>query len=529
MEEIKIRELPSKGLINSTDYIPVEDEDGTKKVFVKHFRSLITSSLYFNTVQDLKNSDDIGLREGDICETLGYYTPGDGGAARYRITYNPSAIDDGKMVHDLMYSSTLKAEIILDNIINVHQLGAKGDGVTDDTDAIQTAINNSDARTVKFNNNKSYVIRNTININKSNTIIEGDGGILYPHFVDGIYIGSETIDNTNFIHNIRIHDLNFDCSKATSAVVIDNSYKVDIVGSMMTNITSKGIRMNNSEFINIDKCYFLANEDGSMIVIDGTKIDTALSLSSRTVNITNCIFKDFYKGIYIMSSGNNNEKLNTLVNLKNCHYVSKVSTSCCIDIASPIQMLSVDSNTVDKCNTFLSFGGASTGNVACKNISCLNTRYIFNIGTQSGILNIAGSINMDDSAILFKQMQGKLHSNIAWGLIPSGANYEILPIGEIFDNIHPALYDDMEGYSISGNTLTLSEARNIFVDWDSASNLSDIRNGIKGQLLYIKSSTDRSIIASENKIVLTHSSIALDTCAGIMLKFDGLKWIQIQV
>lgn len=81
MEEIKIRELPEKENVKATDYIIIEDDDGTKKTLIKHFRSLVITSLYFNNIHELKESANIGLKDGDICQTLGYHEPGDGGGS----------------------------------------------------------------------------------------------------------------------------------------------------------------------------------------------------------------------------------------------------------------------------------------------------------------------------------------------------------------------------------------------------------------------------------------------------------------
>ena len=40
-EDIKVRELPEKTSILPTNHFIVEDEDGTKKVLAKHFKSLL--------------------------------------------------------------------------------------------------------------------------------------------------------------------------------------------------------------------------------------------------------------------------------------------------------------------------------------------------------------------------------------------------------------------------------------------------------------------------------------------------------
>ena len=120
-------------------------------------------------------------------------------------------------------------------------------------------------------------------------------------------------------------------------------------------------------------------------------------------------------------------------------------------------------------------------------------------------------------------MLGKLQSNIMWDLIPTGASFKNTPIGELYDNIYPIQYSDIQkGYSIANSKLTLREVRNMHVDWSSSTNnLTEIANGVKGQLLYIKSSTNKSIITSDN------ISVQLGQYNGILLKYNGTKWVPI--
>ena len=67
MDTVKIRELPQKsGSISLTDLIIIEDNDGTKVAEVGEFRSLLQQSIYFNTVDDMKNAT---LHEGDVVRT----------------------------------------------------------------------------------------------------------------------------------------------------------------------------------------------------------------------------------------------------------------------------------------------------------------------------------------------------------------------------------------------------------------------------------------------------------------------------
>lgn len=528
MEEVKIRELSEKSSINTTDSLIIEDEDGTKKVSVKHFRSLVLSTLYFNSIKELKESSDIALREGDICKTLGYYEPGDGGGSTYVIKYDPAAVDDGMFIHNLAYSDTLRAEIILNDTINVHQFGAKGDGSTDDSKAIQTAIDNSASRIIEFSNGKKYCIKNTIIIKKSNTIINGNGATLYPLYIDGINITTEN-NILNVTNDVVINKLHFDCSRAISAIKVFRATKIDISGCTVDKVTDTGIDLTNCTHVTIDKCHLTdSGTSNHLICINGQKFEqNTPSFSCKFIDIEDTKFNNFYKAIDINSSDNEDKNFH-IINITNCSYYSTVNNSYCIYMSCPVDLLSIDSQTVTYTTTFLFAGGASGGKVSCKDISCLNTIKVFDIGSTTCMLRLDGSINTDNNTVVFEKMNGKVYSNIMWESLTSGASFNNKPTGEISDLVNPYNYTDTKGYNITNSKLTINEARNMYVNWSSSTNnLNEIVNGIKGQLMFLRSSTNKSIIAVPNKIVLSESSIKLGTYYGVMLKFDGLKWTQI--
>ena len=585
MEEIKIIELPEKPSIKPTNHIIVEDEDGTKKVLAKHFRSLFVSSLYFNSIEELKNTSLSSLKEGDVCETLGYYEPGDGGGGKYKITYNLSAVEDGGLVHYLSDSDTLRAELILNDSVNVHQFGAVGDGVTDDSKAIQAAINNASHKVIEFNNNKTYCIGSPIKINKDGIILNGNGSILAPHYCNGIDIRPKE-NSESMVNDVTINKLHIDCTQAFNAIYIYKSSKVDILSCKVFNVTSTGVNIKNSEFVNISFCEFIGKTSGSMITIDGSNSTGSLLVSSddsngnvfietsgmnindngngdvsitsdyitinddgngnvtiksddntdtslthsRFINIVDCDFRDFVRAVNLLSTGSNGE-INTLVNLDKCNYSTSITAdnSYCIYVSCPIEMLSIYANTVTQANAFLYFGGISKGDITCRSISCLNTKNVFNIETKDGILHLDGSIKVSSGTVLFKNMNSKLHSTISWDLLPDGALFENKPNGEIYDAIHPYNYNEGRGYSIDGSKLVIHEARNLHVDWTSSiNNLTEIQNGAKGQLLYIKSSTNKSLVQTVDKIELSDSSIQLGSFKGVILRHNGIKWVQIQ-
>ena len=108
---------------------------------------LITTSpvieILFNTVADLvsgtlPDGSSVTLAVGQTVGTLGYTTINDGGANVYRIVAAATGTPDGGSFIDL--SSGLQAQgQFPDEVINVKQFGARGDGVTDDTARIMAA------------------------------------------------------------------------------------------------------------------------------------------------------------------------------------------------------------------------------------------------------------------------------------------------------------------------------------------------------------------------------------------------------
>ena len=89
----------------------------------------LAGMITFDTVSDMQEATN--LVNGSKCTTLGYYDVNDGGSAIYKIrTITNNDVVDNMFIIELN-DNTLVAELIIENELNVKQIGAKNDDSTD--------------------------------------------------------------------------------------------------------------------------------------------------------------------------------------------------------------------------------------------------------------------------------------------------------------------------------------------------------------------------------------------------------------
>ena len=159
----------------------------------------------FDSVFDMQQST---IEVGKIAKTKGYYTPNDGGGADYLIVASGTGTDDGGSYIDLALN---QAELISSGAVNVKQFGAKGDNSTNDTDAINAAIEYASSKGKETLIPEGRFIYTKTDIRFNNITIAGNARPFYNESKTQL-VGGSTIVGTLEIKgkNPTIRDLGID-------------------------------------------------------------------------------------------------------------------------------------------------------------------------------------------------------------------------------------------------------------------------------------------------------------------------------
>ena len=269
----------------------------------------LKSILVYDNIESMKEASN--LVEGSTAKTLGYSDKEDGGGASYKIRKITNTDIVNNMDIIALSDNTLVAEYIKGNIINVKQFGAKGDNNTNDTIAIQHAIeyayNNNNkpidvfipTGTYKINHLEIYGKIKVYGENKNYTILQSVNDTNYSSFINisGIGTSLENISlygtsDGNYSSETHVeHGIAFTTSKENWAgrLRLNNITILYFTGSGIYQITNINGYLADSIFNDIR----ISDNEGHGIYID----------NNSDFNIQDCfISNNRLTGMYIKSS-----------------------------------------------------------------------------------------------------------------------------------------------------------------------------------------------------------------------------------
>ena len=247
-------------------------QDGTLQEIIAEY--LNTKSLLgFDNVSDMINSEN--LVEGSYAQTFGFYNANDGGSKKYKIIKEQNAENvNGKtkinLGHDDLYA------VSINDLINIKDYGAKGDGIQDDTETIQFCIDNFPHRTLFFPTG-NYLISKPLEIYENN---ESQVDIYFES-------GSRLFTNTKINSLIEIGNEKPNTSSHWKKYKIGNRVNIFGAGILDANNTNQALLLCANRKNTVIKNIEIINCDLYGInIIKSTVENVNNSMDSKFLNLT---------------------------------------------------------------------------------------------------------------------------------------------------------------------------------------------------------------------------------------------------
>jgi len=286
-------------------------EDGQLTQLIAQFLSL-NAVMSFPNVAAMKLAEN--LVNGSTCETYGFYNVNDGGGAKYyiRTVTNDDVVDEKTIIE--LYDDYLIAELIKEDTMTVKQFGAKGDGLTDDTLAIQTALNY--CGTVEFPTGTFMVNAETsILPNNDNTLILDNDCILKAITNSNANYAIIKIQNKN---NITITGGKLLGDKDThtgstgewgNCIELRNANNITLKNITLTKGWGDGLYINTVDHLYTENLYIKENRRNGISVISATNYtslndtieDTGGTLPEAGIDFEPNLETDVFKNIKVIN------------------------------------------------------------------------------------------------------------------------------------------------------------------------------------------------------------------------------------
>lgn len=530
-EERLVRELPEKSEIELTDYLVLEDLDGTKLGLVSSLRGLMMKNLVFKTVEDMKSSD---VHDGDYCITLGYHTPGDGGAAIYMIVYEPVAVEDGANWHYLYKSDVNRAKFItLDGSVTPEQFGAYGDGSRDDTDAINKCIQSG--YRVNFIQKHTYKTSSPLEL-KSKVRLNFNGCILKPAKTTAIAISSSNTESV--FEDIILENAIVDMSNAKSNNVINIAKPVKkftirdftISGGDAVDIETDGV-----ESLLIENCKF-RHVDTTSVAIE---INKSLSGNpdKQDYSIRNCYFENCLRAITLGETS-----ARSCVSVEGCTLNIMTAVAAATTFiydgrtGSVGRMISLNNIHTTNVDSVLNTIGADW--ISIRDVYLFNAKKLFDANKVGAVINLEGSIVLEGDSLVTKvPVFDAVSSDLFLKTVPKFDANRYMERTASNKKYTGTLYD-MIGYAgrpviqtSATTTLSVTTMGNVIYEFTASGvNLNEISGGIEGQTLLFKFNAAAKIYNS-GTIALNNSTtqtpLSVNAGGTVMFKCRNGKFVQI--
>lgn len=330
-------------------------EDGTLQEIIGAY--LDANALWcFDNVESMKNATN--LIDGSYAKTLGFYEKNDDGGANYKIRTitNDDVIDNALIIALNDETNNLIAELITNEKITPEMFGAKGDGTTDDTIAIQKALNT--AKPLYFSK-KIYLISDTLTMPTESSIIGVTNESKYTEENYGtiIKIANDLTNGIEYGILSQIKNITIDCdNNEVNYTLLPNQNIAKEANALIEKVTicnnpnGNGfyigkINSNNQGFNNvINKCvardcfrgFFISNTDNTLSYCEADSCTIGCSISQNQNTLINCMFFNSkthnlrflycaYCNIFGGSSDNYSQSSTSItesVYIENCNYIN---------------------------------------------------------------------------------------------------------------------------------------------------------------------------------------------------------------